>query len=313
MKVAINGATGFVGGHLMDYLASRGIEVIPFSRTANFVKNVQCIVMNYADSEMMQMQLQDVDVVVHLGGLAHKLDGLHSLNDYIEANVDSTLALAKLSREAQVKRFIYVSSIAVNGGDTDGRKPFSEDDSPMPVTLYGQSKLMAEDGIKSIFKEASTDFVILRPPLIYGADCPGNFKELLMLSSYMRILPFGALNCEKSMISVQNFVDAIFHSLQSSEAANQIFIVSDSETLPLNKMIDILMAEFHGSKAINLPLSSAILGILAKIVGKQKQWLKFISQLEVNSDKFCNMTNWSAPQTVREELRECVKGFLRNA
>lgn len=313
MRVAVTGATGFVGGHLTDYLVSRGIEVIPFSRTANCVKDVQCIVMNYSDSVMMQMQLQGVDVVVHLGGLAHKLDGLHNLNDYIEANVDSTLALAKLSREALVKRFIYVSSIAVNGGDTDGRKPFSEDDSPMPVNLYGQSKLMAEDGIKIIFKDSSTDFVILRPPLIYGADCPGNFKELLILSSCMRILPFGALNCRKSMLSVQNFVDAVFHSLHSSEVANQIFIVSDSETLPLNKMIDILMTEFHGSKAINLPLSSAILGILAKIVGRRRQWLKFISQLEVNSDKFCNMTNWSAPYTVREGLKECVKGFLRNA
>lgn len=313
MKVAITGATGFVGGHLIEYLKNRGIEVIPFSRAAKFVKDVHCIMTNYSDSRIMQMQLQDIDVVVHLGGLAHQFDGKHSLHEYVKANVDSSFVLAKASREAQVRRFIYISSIAVNGADTERRKPFSEEDFPMPVSLYGQSKLMAEDRIINIFKNSSTDFVILRPPLIYGPDCPGNFKSLLRLSSCMRILPFGALSCQKSMISIQNFNDVIFHSMHSSVSANQIYIVSDPETLPLNKLIDILMAEFHGPNVTNLPISPAILGILAKIVGKQKQWLKFTSSLEVNSDKFCNMTNWTAPYTVREGLRLCVKEFLRNA
>jgi nucleoside-diphosphate-sugar epimerase len=313
MKVAITGATGFVGAHLMEYLKNRGIEIIPFSRSTNFFKDVQCIMTNYSDSRIIQMHLQDVDVVVHLAGLAHQLDDKVGINEYIKANVDSTFVLAKASLEAQVKRFIYISSIAVNGGDTDRRKPFSEDDFPMPVTFYGQSKLIAEDRITNIFKGSSTDFVILRPPLIYGTECPGNFKKLLILSSYMRILPFGAISCQKSMISIQNFIDAIFHSMHSPESANQIFIVSDSETLPMNKLIDILMAEFHGPNAINMPISPDILSILAKMVGKQKQWLKFTSTLEVNSDKFCNMTNWTAPYTVREGLIESVKGFLSNA
>lgn len=313
MKVAITGASGFVGSHLMEYLKNRGIEVILFGRAKNFVKDVHCIMTNYSDTRIMQMQLQDVDVVVHLAGLAHQLDGEISLNEYINANVDLTSVLAKASLEAQVKRFIYISSVAVNGSNTDRRKPFSEEDFPMPVTFYGESKLMAEDRITNIFKDSSTDFVILRPPLIYGAGCPGNFKKLLMLSSYMRILPFGAISCQKSMISIQNFIDAILHSMHSPESANQIFIVSDSETLPLNKLIDILMAEFHGPNAVNLPISPDILSILAKMVGKQKQWLKFTSSLAVNSDKFCKMTNWTAPYTVREGLRKSVKGFLRNA
>lgn len=313
MRVAITGATGFVGGHLLHYLESRGLEVIPFSRSANFVNGTQCSVIDYSDPSSLQVQLKGMDAVVHLGGLAHKLDVHHSLSEYIKANVDTTLALAQASRAARVNCFIYISSIAVNGGHTDGRKPFSEEDSPMPVTFYGQSKLMAEEGVQDIFTGSLTNFVIFRPPLIYGADCPGNFRELLRLISSTRILPFGALNCKKSMISVHNFVDAIFHSLHSYEAANQIFIVCDSETFSLNKMIDILMVEFHGSKAINLPLSPAILGILAKIYGRKKRWLKFTSQLEVNSDKFCNITNWSAPCNVREGLVECVKGFLRNA
>jgi nucleoside-diphosphate-sugar epimerase len=313
MKVAITGATGFVGEHLVDYLISREIEVLPVSRAANFVKEVKCLVMDYSDPARIQMQLQGIDVVIHLGGLAHQIDSLCSLSDYVEANVVPSLVLAKLSREARVKRFIYISSIAVNGQDTNRQKFFLEQDSPKPVTFYGQSKLMAEDGIKNILKDSITDFVIFRPPLIYGANCPGNFKELLIMISYMRILPFGALNNKKSMISIHNFVDAIFHSLQSPEIANQIFIVSDTETLSLNTIIDVLMTEFHGFKAINLPLSSSILDVLAKMVGKQKQWLKFTCQLEVNSAKFCSMTNWSAPYTVREELRECVRGFLRDA
>ena len=252
MKVAITGVTGFVGRRLFNYLNSRGIEVLPFSRRPGLIDGTEYQIIDYADDAKLQAQLVGVDAVVHLGGLAHKIDESYSLEEYIEANTSNTLALAKASRDAQVKRFIFVSSIAVNGADTNDRQPFLEEDIPNPVTYYGQSKLMAEDGIKDILKNSSTDFVILRPPLIYGPDCPGNFQTLLRLVSAMHILPFGSLEKRKSMIYIENFLDAIFCALRSSGAANQIFILGDREALTLKEIIDILMVELHGIKALNL-------------------------------------------------------------
>lgn len=312
MKVAITGATGFVGGHLIDYLGIRGIEVIPFSRAANFVKNVQCIMMNYSDSEMMQMQLQGVDVVVHLGGLAHQLHVQHTLEQYIHANVDATLSIANASKLAGIKRFIYISSIGVNGDSTEAHKAFTEEDIPKPSNHYAYSKLKAEEGVRTIFDNSNTEFVILRPPLIYGSDCAGNFQLLLRLTSSKLILPFGSLSSKKSMIYIDNFLEAIFICLRAPRVANQIFIISDSEILSLNEIIFILLREFHGPNARNICFPPTILELLAKIVGKQSQWQKFSSQLEVNADKFFMMTDWRPLISQSEGLKKCTKGFLSN-
>jgi nucleoside-diphosphate-sugar epimerase len=255
----------------------------------------------------LRPQLVGVNAIVHLGGLAHNMDGSYNLEDYVAANTSNTLSLAKASRDAKLNRFIFISSIAVNGSDTNDRHPFIEEDIPNPVTYYGQSKRMAEDVIKDIFKNSSTDFVILRPPLIYGPNCPGNFQTLLRLVSIFRILPFGALEERKSMLYIENFLDAIFCALRSSGAANQIFILGDSEVLTLKEIIDILMAEFHGINMLNLPIKPSVLKLLVRIIGKQEHWQKFTAQLEVNPDKFYRMTNWQPPYNAREGLKQTAK------
>jgi nucleoside-diphosphate-sugar epimerase len=309
MKVAITGVTGFVGRRLFLYLRSRGIEVLPFSRRPGAIDGTRCQIVDYADAANLQNQLTGVDLVVHLGGLAHKIDGSRSLEDYIEANVANTLTLAKVSREAKVRRFIFASSIAVNGSNTNNRDPFSEDDIPLPVTHYGKSKFIAENEIKNILNHSDTDFVVFRPPLIYGSGCPGNFKTLLKLTSLMRFLPFGALDAKKSMIYIDNFLDAILHSLQSPLVANQVFIISDFEVLSLSEIIDILMFEIHGSNALNLKIPPSILDLLARVTGNKDLWKKFTSELEVNTKKFSNIADWSPPFNVSEGLKRCARDF----
>lgn len=309
MKVAITGVAGFVGRRLFNYLNSHGIEVLPFSRRPGSIDGTEYQIIDYANVDKLQAQLVGVDAVVHLGGLAHKIDESYSLEEYIEANTSNTLALARASRKAQIKRFIFISSIAVNGFDTDGRNPFLEEDIPNPITYYGQSKLMAEDGIKVIFKNSPTDFVIVRPPLIYGVDCPGNFQMLLRLVNKCRILPFGALEGSKSMLYIENFIDAILHSLRLPEVANQIFILSDPEVLKIKEIIDILILELHGITAVNLAINPGILQLFARAIGKQEQWQKFTAQLEVNPEKFYRTTQWQPPYNAREGLKQTAKGI----
>lgn len=308
MKVAVTGAKGFVGKALVLYLKRRGIEVIPLSRQENAI-NGQCrTVSDYSDIELMSTKLTGVDVVVHLGGLAHQVEGAVSLQIYIEVNVNATKAIAEAAQKARVKRFIYISSIAVNGESTEKGKPYTESSLPSPVSDYAKSKYMAEEIIKDTFEKSNTDYVILRPPLIYGPNCPGNFKKLYEITSKTWILPFRGMKNKKSFIYINNITDAIFHVLCLSDAANEIFIVSDKEAYAMNEIIEIMMQEKYGKMANNFYIPSVIFEVLFKIFGFYYVWNKFSSELVVDSQKITSKLKWKPPFTALDGIKNTVNG-----
>lgn len=312
MKVVITGATGFIGQSLVPYLKDQGIDVICLSRRHCLVNGIKCQIADYTDAEKLRTQITGSDAIIHLGGLAHQLNVEHTLESYIRANVDTTLSLANAAQLSRVKRFIYISSIGVNGERTRLQQVFSEDDIPSPNNFYAQSKLIAEEGIKKILKNSGTEFVILRPPLIYGPNAPGNFGLLLKLVSKSFILPFGSLRNKKAMIYIKNILDVILLSLKAPEAANQVFIVSDSEALRLSEIVFILMKEFNGPMVKNIRFAPFILRLVVNCLGKRAQWEKFISELNINSGKFCKMTGWKAPYGVYDSLTECARLYRKN-
>lgn len=313
MKVVVTGATGFVGSSLATHLLNCGHHVLQFSR-GNLLKNdLRFVATDYENIPLLETQLVGVDVLVHLAGIAHQAKSKLTFEDYIRANVDTTISLATAAKRAGVKRIILVSSIGVNGDDTNGRGAFSEEDEPRPTNFYSRSKLMAEKSIQDVLKNSQTEFVILRPPIIYGAHCPGNFRSLLKLCLFMPILPFGSLAAKKSMMYIDNFLDAIAQCLSSPTVVNQVFIVSDSQALRLNAIISILLQRFHGVFAKNLAVNPSFLGALARVVGRRSQWSKFASTLEVDSTKFHKLTNWSPPVSPQEGIQLSAKGFRRNA
>jgi len=307
LKVAVTGATGFIGSSMALYLRDRGCQVTAFSRKEALIDDLRAIAIDFTNITALQKQLKDVEAVVHLAGLAHRLENKYSLDDYIRANVDTTISLAIAAKSMGVRRFIFVSSISVNGDNTNGREPFLEDDVPNPTTFYGRSKLCAEKGLVDVLSGSETDFIILRPPLIYGPRCRGNFRLLLKLASSMPLLPFGSLKGKKAMMYIENFLDAVWQSLHSNEAANQLFLVSDSETLSLEEIIAILMEQLHGSKLRNFPFSSNVLRQIALMLGRLSQWNKFTSSLEVNSTKFCRVVNWNPTVNSRKGIALSVR------
>ncbi len=312
MRVVITGVTGFVGQSLVPFLRDRGFNVAGMSRQHCLVDGMMCQATDYADADRLRTQLAGSDAIIHLGGLAHQLNVEHTLESYIRANVDTTLILANAAKLSGVKRFIYISSIGVNGDRTKSRQVFSEDDIPSPSNFYAQSKLMAEEGLKNILKNSGTEFVILRPPLIYGPNAPGNFGLLLKLTSRSCILPFGSLKNKKAMIYIKNILDAILLSLRAPEAANQVFIVSDSEVLRLNEIILALMKGFNGPKVKNIRFAPFVLGLVISCLGRRAHWKKFISELDVNSEKFCKMTGWKAPFAAYDSLTKCARTYCKN-
>jgi len=313
MRVAVTGAKGFVGKELVLYLRKRGIEVIPLSRRENIINGQSYKVSDYTDIELISSKLKGVDVVVHLAGLAHQDESKFSLKDYIEANVNPTKAIAESAKKAKVNRFIYISSIAVNGDSTKKAKAFIESDLPGPVSSYGKSKYMAEKAIRSIFASSDTDFVILRPPLIYGPTCPGNFKRLLEITSKVFILPFGGVKNKRSFIYINNLTDAIFHLLSLPDAANEIYIPSDKEIYPVNEIIKIMLEENFGNKAINLYIPTFIFEALFKFLGIYHVWRKFSNELTVDSHKITTLLKWQPPFTALEGFKRTVGGYKLDA
>ena len=309
MKVAITGANGFVGKALNLYLQDRGIETVLLSRQENIIHGQRCIVTDYSDIKKMQSQLLGIDVVVHLAGLAHQEEGASSLHDYIEANVNVTKVIAESAKKAKVNRFIYISSIAVHGESTKKGKTYSESDLPSPVSDYGKTKYMAEKVIKSIFENSNTDYIILRPPLIYGPTCPGNFRRLLVITSKFCILPFGGVRNKRSFIYIDNITDVIFHILSLPDAANEILIVCDKEAYPINEIVEIMMKEKFGNKAINFYIPAVIFKVLSKVFGFYDSWCKFSNELVVDSHKITRKLHWQPPFTALEGVKKTTVGY----
>ena len=309
MKVAITGANGFVGKALNLYLQERAIETVLLSRKQNIIHGQQCIVSDYSDIKKMQSQLLGVDVVVHLAGLAHQDEGAYSLQEYIEANVNATKVIAESAKKAKVNRFIYISSIAVNGEGTEKYKAYAESDLPNPVSYYGKSKYMAEKVIKSILENSTTDYVIFRPTLIYGPNCPGNFRKLILITRYISILPFGGLKNKRSLIYIDNITDAIFHTLSLPVVANEIFIVSDKESYSVKEIIEIMMQEKFGKKAINFYIPIVIFEVLSKFFGIYHMWRKFSTELVVDSNKLTTKLHWQPPFTALEGIKKTTAGY----
>jgi UDP-glucose 4-epimerase len=313
MKVAISGATGFVGKALALYLQSRRIETVLLSRQENIIHGQRCIVTDYSDIKQLKSQLLGIDVVVHLAGLAHQNEGAYSLQEYIEANVNATKVIVESAKKAKVNRFIYISSIAVNGEGTEKYKAYTESDLPSPVSYYGKSKYMAEKVIKSILENSTTDYVILRPPLIYGPACPGNFRKLILITRNICILPFGGLKNKRSFIYIDNITDAIFHVLSLPVVANEIFIVSDKDSYALKEIIEIMMQEKFGKKAINFYIPIVIFEVLFKFFGIYHVWRKFSVELVVDSHKLTTLVQWQPPCTALDGLKKTTAGYNLDA
>ena len=197
MRILVTGASGFIGRNACPYLSSLGHEVIAFSRTSyNFSSDINFITANSLSSIFPNNSLKAFDAVVHLAGPAHSTENINAAKtaQFIKENVDETLNFANRCAEAEVKRFIFVSSIKVNGESTISGTPFRETDIPNPSDAYAISKYQIELGLFEIAKYSKMNVVIIRPPLMYGPGVKGNFGQLLGLIKKNIPLPFKSID-----------------------------------------------------------------------------------------------------------------------
>lgn len=309
MRILVTGGSGFIGAALVRHLVDHGNDVVCVGRnhpqgqaSKNFFK-----IGNIDSKTDWGKALERVDVVVHLAGRAHVLQVPRKddqLMAFREVNVEGTLNLARQAVTAGVRRFVFISSIGVLGS---GRKaPFSEADQSAPVEPYAISKWEAEQGLMDLLRFSKTDMVIIRPPLVYGPNAPGNFGRLVRALKKGVVLPLGAVNNSRTFVALGNLVDLIRCCALHPSAAGQVFLAGDSEDLSTTDLLRRL-GRALGRPARLIPLPMWFLAATAKAVGRGAVFEKLCSDLQVDTTKAQRMLGWKPPFSVDEGLRHVME------
>lgn len=306
MNILLTGATGFLGRRLLHSLCAKS----DFNLTAAVRRSFQFPATNiFAIGDLNARTdwsnvLCDQQVVIHTAARAHimKHEAAESFVEYQRVNVHGTLNLARHAAGAGVKRFIFISSIGVNGNLNS--QPFTEDDAPNPASFYAQSKLEAEVGLWEVQRETGMELVIIRPPLVYGPRAPGNFGNLIRCIGSGVPLPLGAIHNKRSLISIDNLIDLIITCIENPAAANQIFLAADGEDLSTTELLQGV-AKAAGISSCLIPVPSSVLMFVAGFLGQKSTAQQILGSLQVDINKARYLLGWKPPLSVEEGLGRC--------
>jgi UDP-glucose 4-epimerase len=309
MKVLITGATGFVGRALCDRLAAASHAVIPAVRSRSGLPN-EATVGDIGTSTDWRMALVGCDAVVHLAARVHMMrDDAHDpLALYRETNTEATLNLARQAADAGVKRFVFISSIKVNGEGRDAA--YRETDTPAPADPYAISKWEAEQGLHRIAADTGLEVVILRPPLVYGPGVKANFLRLMRTVAHGWPLPLGAIRNRRSLLYLGNFVDAIRLCVEHPAAAGQTFLLDDGEAVSTPDLIRAL-AHAMGRPARLLAVPVGVLELAGALLGKRAGVARLTGSLYVDSSAIRSRLGWVVPYSLQQGLAATVADWQR--
>ena len=317
--ILITGATGFVGSKLVERLAANnprsGVVVSVRCLDRHWPIGVQPVkVGNLLISTDWHTALQGIDVVVHCAARAHVMK--ETLNDplktYRQVNVAGTLNLARQAAESGVRRFVFISSIKVNGETTGLNHPFTADDTPSPRDPYGLSKMEAEQGLRELSALTGMEVIIIRPPLVYGPRVKANFAFMMKLLKKNIPLPFGSITTNRrSLVYVENLVDLIRVCIDHPNAANQTFLVSDEEDVS-TAMLLRRMSKALGCQARLFDIPSRIIVLAAKIIHRPSVAYRLCGSLQVDIRKTKELLGWRPRFSMDEGLRETAEYMVNN-
>lgn len=311
-RILVTGSTGFVGRRLCSALREQGLDVREAVRRSPAVNaGFDVVAVGAIDGQTdWRRAVEETGSVIHLAGRAHVMreDEADPLAVYRCVNVAGTARLARQAAAAGVRRFVFVSSVKVNGEATTGR-PFTETDVPAPLDAYGVSKHEAEEELKDIGRDSGMEIVVVRPTLVYGPDVKGNFLSLLHWLRHGLPLPLARCDNRRSFTGLTNLVDLLIQCVLHPAAANETFLAADGEDLSTPELLR-RMARALGRKAWLLPFPPAMLRVAAGVVGRPGVYERLCGSLRVDASKARKLLGWRPPLTVDEELARTARWFL---
>ncbi len=325
MKVFVTGATGFLGRAIIKNLLSETYEVKALVRQSSSLlpSDIEQIVvgdlakLKLSECGSMRSTFNGIEVVVHTAARVHIMndDAFDPLAEFRKVNRDATLTLAHLAAQSGVKRFVFLSSIKVNGEMTSPGNPFTPDDEYVPSEPYGLSKYEAEQGLLALAKDTGMEVVIIRPPLAYGPGVKGNFISMIKWMTKPMPLPFGAIYNKRSFIALDNLVNFISLCVdreKSSKAVNQIFLISDDKDVSTTQLLEMVGHALRSRspsspRAWLFPFPICIMKFLAWVLGKHNIANRLFGSLQIDSSKARNLLGWTPVVNMDEQLTKMLK------
>lgn len=306
--IALTGYTGFIGQHLLELLNTTDCLLLGRNLLANYSHFDEFDLSQTNDLDLVS-KLSKVDTLVHIAARVHIMsdDATDPLTEFRAINTDGTLNLAKQAAQAGVKRFIFVSSIKVNGESTTSKNPYTALDVPKPEDPYGISKAEAEQQLLELGKQTGMEVVIIRPPLVYGEGVKANFASLMRFVGKGLPLPLRLMkNNKRSLVSVYNLVDLIKVCITHPKAANQVFLASDDHDLSTAEMV-ALMAKVQGKKNFALPVPVWCFKLAGKLLNKSDVIDRLTGSLQLDITHTKNTLGWKPPYSVEHGFKLAAK------
>lgn len=316
MRALITGASGFVGSQLVSKIRCSGLKIQARSAWRLQPKKLDddyAVVGKIGPLTDWTNALSGIDIVIHLAARVHMMEEVSEdpLTEYRLVNVDGTLNLARQAADAGVRRFIFLSSIKVNGEATAPGEFFTEDLKPKPMDPYGISKYEAEEGLKAICEQTGMEYVIIRPPLIYGPGVKANYLKLVQVVEKGFPLPFGCIENKRSMLALDNLIDFIVLAVNDHRAANQTFLLSDGQDLSSKELVTKIASALGLAPRV-LPVPILLLKVLGFFFWKHSGTERLLGSLQIDSSKARELLDWKPPISVDEGIARTVNPAMAN-